>query len=141
MLPNIELIPNVELLRVEENHEHGTFGVWVINTQVFCLTLEPRDEENSLNISSIPVQQYICERIRSPKYGIVFEVKNVPGRTDVLIHILNFDDQTKGCIGLGTQYGQIRKRKCILHSKEAFDAFMKVMEGVDKFILTVKEVY
>lgn len=141
MLPDIELMPHITLIRIEESYHHGSFGVWIINSQVFCLTLEPRDEENKISKSSIPVQQYICKRVQSPKYGEVFEVKDVPGRTHVLIHWLNFDDQTEGCVGLGTQYGQIGNRKCILNSKEAFNAFMEVMKDVDKFILTVKEVF
>lgn len=141
MLPKIDLVPNIDLLRIEENYGHGTFGVWVINTQVFCLTLEPRDEENKLNISSIPAQQYVCKRYKRKKHPNTFQIMDVPGRTYVLIHILNFDDQTEACVGLGTEYGWIGDRKCILNSKRAFDAFMKVMEGVDKFILTIREVY
>ena len=137
----VSFMPTVVLLRVEENYDHGTFGVWIINSQVFCVTLEPRDEENKVNLSSIPVQQYICKRVQSPKYGEVFQIMDVPERTHVLIHWLNFDDQTKACVGLGKSFGWLGNRKCILNSKEAFNNFMDVMKGIDKFILTIREVY
>ena len=64
------MIPSIEIIRLEENHEHGTFGILRINKEIFCCTLEENDEENASNISSIPAQQYICE-LRSTNLGSV----------------------------------------------------------------------
>lgn len=129
----------VELIRLEENYEHGTFGIIKIDKQVFCCTLEPRDEENASNISSIPAQQYLCNRIQSPKYGITFTVLNVPGRSCILFHAGNIDDHTKGCILLGRNWGKLGNDRAILNSGDTFKSFMKDMGR--EFHLTISEVY
>ena len=131
----------MELIRLEENYEHGTFGVVRINKEVFCVDLEPRDEENASNISSIPAQQYICKRIISPRFGETFEIMDVPGRTDVLFHSGNTDDNTLGCVLLAQYFGKLGKDRAVSNSGDTFKEFMKVMEGVDEFLLTIIEVY
>lgn len=131
----------VELIRLEENHDHGTFGVLKINKEVFCCTLEPPDRLNTQNVSSIPAQQYICERYRSPKYGNTFKVTNVPGRSSVLIHAGNVVNHTKGCIILGQYFGKLKDLRAVLNSGKTFKCFMEMMDGVDKFHLTIREVY
>lgn len=133
--------PIVELIRLEETTADGTFGVLLINKQLFCFTLEPADLLNEVNVSSIPAQQYLVRRRISPKHGEVFEIQNVPGRTVVQIHILNYDEGTEGCIGLGLLVDTNKDRKGIFRSGDALKSFMKVMEGVDEFHLTIKEVY
>jgi len=37
------MLPIVELIRLEENFQYGTFGVIKINKQVFCICLEPAE--------------------------------------------------------------------------------------------------
>ena len=56
--------PVVELIRLEENATYGTFGIWRINKEVFCVCLEPADELNAVGKSSIPAQQYLWSRYR-----------------------------------------------------------------------------
>jgi len=137
----MRLIPIVEILRVEENYEHGTFGILKLQKSAFCWTLEPRDEENVNSISSIPVQQYICKRINSPKYGITFEITNVPGRTNVLFHWGNYDNNTKGCVLVGDKKATLGYREALLNSKKTFELLIKELEGFDEFHLTIKESY
>jgi hypothetical protein len=130
----------VELIRLEESKE-GTFGVLKINKEVFCLTLEQNDEENQINKSSIPAQQYICERVNSPKYGDTFEVSAVPGRSQILFHSGNFIEHTKGCILLGSEFGKINNKRAILNSSKAFSRFMEKLKNETSFHLTIKEEY
>ncbi len=144
----MNFMPIIELIRLEENYEHGTFGILKINKEVFCFTLEPRDEENASNISSIPAQQYICE-IRATRLSSIlrlgfaktFEVMNVPGRTNIKIHPGNSDDDTKGCILLGSSIGKLREGRAVLNSGNTWLAFMVLMDEINKFHLTIKEVY
>lgn len=131
----------VELIRLEENHDHGTFGVLKINKEVFCCTLEPPDILNAQNVSSIPAQQYICERYNSPNFGNTFKVINVPGRSSVLIHAGNIVQHTKGCIILGQFFGKLIGDRAVLNSGKTFKSFMSIMNGVDEFHLTIREVY
>ncbi len=139
------MFPSIELRREEENFQYGTFGLWVINKEIFSVTLEPPDIENASNISSIPAQQYMCERVVSPKYGNVFEVKNVPFRTHVLIHKGNVVDNTLGCILLASHFGKLKadnqEKRAILNSGNTFNKFMELMSPYNNFHLTVKENY
>lgn len=131
----------VRLIRLEEHYIYGTFGVLIIDGKVFCVTLEPPDELNKSNISSIPAQQYTCERYKSTRYPNTFQVMNVPNRTHVLFHAGNFVENTEGCILLARKFGVLKRGRGILNSGETFKRFMEIMKGVDKFHLTIKEHY
>jgi hypothetical protein len=133
--------PVVELIRLEENNEHGTFGVLKINKQVFCVTLELSDKENAPSVSSIPAQQYTCKRYSSSTYPDTFQVMDVPGRSYILFHKGNTDDNTEGCILLGQYYGKLAGNRAILNSGNTFDEFMKILDGYDEFSLTIREIY
>lgn len=131
----------VELIRLEENAEYGTFGILKIDKRVFCCTLEPPDNENAQNISSIPAQQYICKCYQSPKYDNTFEITSVPGRTSVLFHAGNVVAHTHGCILLGQCFGKLGDRRAVLNSGNTFKSFMNIMQGEAQFHLTIKEEY
>lgn len=131
----------MEIIRLWESEEHGTFGAMKIQKAPFCWTMEPPDRENVQNRSSIPAQQYACKRTLSPKYGETFEITNVPGRTHVLFHPLNLATETKACVGLGDELGELRGRKAILDSRKTFNRFMGIFAGFSEFHLTIIEVY
>jgi hypothetical protein len=131
----------VELIRLEESFKWGTFGVLRINKAVFCVTLEPCDKLNAPNVSSIPAQQYICERHSSPKFGACFIVKDVPERDLILLHSGNLVGATEGCLLLAEHYGKLGENRAILNSGLTFNKFMLTMDGVNEFHLTIKEVY
>ena len=133
--------PIVEIIRLEEDFLHGTFGVLKINKSVFCVTLEPPDRENVRNLSSIPVQQYECHRFDSPRYGDTFKIMNVPGRDNVLFHGGNIAKHTKGCILVAQYFGKLKGNRAVLNSGATFKNFMRIMEGHDSFHLTIKELY
>ncbi len=135
------MIPIVEIIRLEENFQYGTFGKMRINKEVFCETLEPPDKENVQSISSIPAQQYLCKRIISPKYSECFEIQNVPGRSHVLFHAGNVVAHTKGCVILGQYVGKLKENRAVLNSGNTFKEFMKRLEGYNEFHLTIKEMY
>lgn len=63
-----------------------------------------------------------------------FEVMAVPGHTGILFHYGNYNDDSEGCILLGT-YADANQ---IYNSRVAFDKFMKLQTGVDSFTLTVE---
>jgi len=136
------ILPYVHLLRIENNFQYGVFGVLLISGEVFCATLEPKEFENAPSISCIPYGQYYCERIRSPKFGItVYEVCNVPGRTDILMHPGNVAEDTEGCILLGQYWGKLKDNRAILNSGLTFTKFMNIMASYAKFKLSIKEVW
>lgn len=134
------IIPVLELIRLEEAFV-GTFGILKIQKMIICYILEPRDRENKKNISSIPVQQYLCRRHRSPRFGETFEVIEVPNRTNILFHWGNKEAETEGCLMTGRYVVGSYLNRELRDSKKAFGVFMKVLEGFDLATLSIQEVY
>jgi len=133
--------PVLELVRLEENAEHGTFGILKIQKEVFCCTLELPDLLNVMERSCIPAQQYVCVRYNSPSFGETFFVAEVPGRTNILFHAGNIWSNTKGCILLGQYWGKLGHDRAILNSGGTFRNFMKRVKDHDRLSLTISEFY
>jgi hypothetical protein len=128
------------LVRDEESKEHGTFGKLFVNGREFCHTLEPADRDNKKNISSIPCGVYQCKPYSSKKYPDVFQICNVPDRTNILFHSGNTDDDTAGCVLLGSTRGKLGNDRAILNSGNTFRKFRLLM-GKMVFRLIVCECY
>lgn len=137
----LAMYPVVELIRLEENENYGTFGVLRVQKQVFCVTLEPADLENAPFLSSIPPQQYLCALHVSPKYGQTFQVMNVPDRDSVLFHPGNRVRDTKGCIILAEHFGKLQGDRAVLNSGNTFKKFMELAKPYRNLHLTITEAY
>lgn len=132
---------NIEIIRLEENFEFGTFGVVKIDKQVFCVSLEPPDLLNKYGQSSIPAQQYMCQKWESPKFGLTYKILNVPNRDDVLFHAGNKKIDTRGCPLVGQYFDKFRGDRAILNSGATFRRFLAKLLP-DEFVhLTIKEEY
>jgi hypothetical protein len=128
----------MHLIRLEKG-DHGTFGVLRSGGDVFCLTLEPPDRENIPQISCIPSGRYVCRRVASPRFGLTFEITDVPGRSHILFHRGNVAADTSGCVLLGSRFGVLGRARGVLDSGTAFAAFMERCAGRDEFILVIDE--
>lgn len=135
------MLPVIEIVRLEEDARYGTFGVLKLNKQVFCVTLEPPDRCNQVNRSSIPAQQYLLKRIRSPHFGNTFEVADVPGRSFVLLHPGNRVDDSEGCILLAEHFGKLYDDRGVLNSGKTFERFMQELAAHDVAHLTIHECF
>lgn len=122
--------------RIAENDD-GTFGVIIDGDKPFALTLENKWLNNQRNISCIPEGRYICRRYSSAKYPDTFEVTNVPGRSHILFHTGNTNEDTAGCILVAEQFGELNKAIAILASKPGFREFMERLIDVDVFELII----
>jgi len=131
----------VKIIRIETNLTEGTFGVMTINGVAACLTLEPYSRDNVSNISCIPTGQYICKKYSSKKYPNTFEVTGVQGRSHILFHAGNIDENTAGCILLGSEFGMLGDEQAILESGKAFKRFMEHFKNTQQFKLTIVEEY
>ena len=126
--------PIVNRIRTESSNL-GTFSKFIVANNVFSAVELPW-EDNEPNISCIPYGEYECEWIESPHFGGVYEVKNVPGRTHILIHIGNWAGDTErgymsdsdGCIILGSERAVIQGQKAVASSKSALTKFYGIME-------------
>jgi hypothetical protein len=124
-------------IKRRESTDEGTAGVLSFgSSSLFAMELPWRD--NIPQKSCIPIGEYTCAIVRSPKFGKVYEVKNVPNRSHVLIHSANvagnsdlgYDTQLHGCIAPATRLGKMRNAKgdmqlAGLVSRAALTQFMR----------------
>lgn len=103
-----------ELCRYElAENDTGIFGTLYKYEEFICETFELPWANNAVARSCIPQGLYECEVVYTQKFGRVPLVKDVPGRTDILLHIGNFAKDTTGCILVGNyrQYAGLRDSK------------------------------
>jgi len=75
-----------------------------------CVTLELPWKDNQRNISCIPEGEYEVELYDSPSHGPgTFHLKDVPGRTYILIHAGNYTRDTAGCVLVGNRFADLDK--------------------------------
>lgn len=101
----------VKIQRILKN-EHQVLGILTIfDDNDFpkweCRTLELPDKENQKRISCIPEGEYEVVKRNSAKYGDHFHIKDVIGRSYILIHNANYARQLKGCIAVGLAHTDI----------------------------------
>ena len=95
----------------------GTFGVLSKEGIPICLTCEDPWNNNETGNSCIPEGTYQCAWHNGPKYQNVWEVRNVPNRSAILIHWGNTPDDTKGCILVGSSYATLNGLPAVINSK------------------------
>ena len=96
----------VKLIRhwADENQSTGTLLVVNgIGQPVFgCLCIERGDRNNKRNVSNVPPGTYPLVYEYSPRFRKhLWELKDVPNRSECKIHQANFWDQLNGCIAPG----------------------------------------
>ncbi len=129
--------------------DDGTLGRLRLGAEsVYCL--EEQDRDNERNVSRIPAGTYLCVRTWYNRGGYeTFEVTKVPGRSHILFHRGNTEEDTDGCILPGLSIGTLkvkdedsgeRKRKiAVLNSRMAHDMLMKSQEGKSSFWLDIED--
>lgn len=131
----------VILTRLNDNgiQTTGVFDAYNNGKNMICYSLELPWKDNKRNISCIPKGTYTCKLTNSIKYGKVYKVLDVPGRTGILIHAGNYNKDTQGCILLGNDLKDINNdgQKDVTNSKLTLSKFMLFMGGKD-FTLIIK---
>lgn len=128
--------------------DDGVLGVLICGHRPVCMTLEEEWKDNAKGISCIPAGSYLCQKVVTPKHGETYQVMDVPGRSNILIHSGNTEEDTQGCILVGKEFGDIMvtaeedgkqtRKLAVLRSKEAFAEFMKVIDGKQSFALHIR---
>lgn len=101
-------------LRRAPSTDTGTFGVLKFGTRTRHTTELPW-RDNRPQRSCIPVGAYLCKLVRSPRFGLVYQLQNVEGRSHVLIHPANFggdvdmgwETELHGCIAPAARLGMM----------------------------------
>jgi hypothetical protein len=133
----------------------GTFGFLDLGTvggagpERFC-TGEDDWFENAPHVSCIPAGRYHCARSAyHGGRGTTFEVMGVPRRSRILFHGGATEEDTRGCILLGLDFGAfsvadedapgrpMRVKWGVTDSATAFRRFLERLEGVEAFLLEI----
>lgn len=128
----------------------GTFGTLALPGYAL-FTLEEDWRDNAKGRSCIPAGTYTLVRTIYYKHGYeTFEVTGVPGRSRILIHPGNTEEDTEGCVLVGLRIGQVQvpdedapgkpltMKRAVVASREAFRRLMETLADVDEATLTVR---
>jgi len=128
------MLKKVYLFRTTTSNQ-GTKGI--LATDGFdCKTLELPWRNNKRNISCIPTGEYIVKIRQSPKFGRIYWITDVNGRSWILMHSGNvagdiskgFRTHVNGCILVGKQFGELYGQQAILNSRITLRKFMNYMK-------------
>ncbi len=125
----------LRLVRVTE-YNGATLGVLCLNDSPDFVTLEDAWRANERMVGRYKVKLH-----RSPKFGIVYRIENVPERSEILFHAGNTAEDTHGCVLVGMQYGKLDGNPAVLASRSAFNQFMDKMAGVIEADLLIIDAY
>lgn len=115
----------------------GTFGfISDSNANIICATCELPWLNNETDKSCIPLGRYTVIKHNSAKHPRTWELQNVPGRSGILIHNGNTDNDSLGCIIVGKSIGKINGQRAVLNSDDTLEKLQN--EFPDTFILTVE---
>jgi len=123
----------------------GIFGILRDeNGQTLAVTLEHAYANDSGGFEpKVAAGNYTCDRHAPNRLPYeTFELQGVPdfqGKpvTGILIHILNFNSESDGCIGVGRSLAASPSGMMIANSKEAFEEIMNRLDGVQSFQLSI----
>ena len=106
-----------------------------------ALSLERGWRDNQQGVSCIPIGQYTVKLEYSNRFKKkLWEIINVPGRSETKFHSANFWYQLQGCIALGRTTADINRDGYldITSSKSTMASFHKAMGSDTEAILIVK---
>lgn len=115
----------------------ATLGKLYHGDKLICSTFELPDLSNAVNVSCIPGGTYRLKMVNSAKFGPSYEVKDVDGRSHILIHTGNTVNDTQGCIMPCASFGVLSVRShgtskemlAGLSSRMAYTKLMTLLGG------------
>lgn len=124
----------------------GTFGRLVFPSGFECYTVERPWLMNKASKSCIPEGVYEMEQRFSKvvsettqgDYSKGWEIKNVPGRTFIMIHPANHIGHLEGCIGVGNGLGFIGGLWAVTDSRQTFAQVMRQLARLDKWMIDIR---
>jgi len=113
------------------------------NTPLFSgLSLERGWRDNEQGVSCVPLGEYKLVLEKSPRFDkMLWELKNVPNRSECKFHSSNYWYQLNGCIALGRNSLDINKDGYtdITASKSTMAAFHSALGNSKEAILIIKD--
>ena len=118
------------LTRIFKDEKQTLGQLDVGDLSVFTLELPDLNNDgivgNEVRKSCIPDGTYRVTRHSSPKFGRCFWIRDVPGRSAILIHPGNYHHHTLGCILVGMDQKDLNSDGLIdnVSSKKAMDLLL-----------------
>ena len=97
-----------------------------------CMSLERGWRDNESRVSCVPLGNYIAVLEYSDKFDTdLWELKNVPNRSECKFHSANYWYQLNGCIALGRSLADINKDgyNDVTSSRNTMKSFHKALES------------
>jgi hypothetical protein len=128
----------------DKNQTLGTCTVYDdSNKPIFtAVSLERGWRDNASNVSCVPLGQYPCVLEYSPRFKKdLWELKNVPNRSECKFHSANYWFQLNGCIALGSSLADINKDgyNDVANSGNTMKKFHEALKGLTKVDLVIKQ--
>lgn len=96
-----------------------------------CKVLELPWKDNQRRVSCIPSGKYKAIKHISPSFGRSFWIKDVPGRSEILIHAGNYNYNTLGCPLVGKKLTDINGDglRDVTSSRDTIDELWNVLSN------------
>jgi hypothetical protein len=128
---------NVHLIRFQAG-DYGTKGIWA-TPGFMARTIELPWKNNANSVSCIPDGKYKVKVRISKKYGKVYHITNVEGRTWILTHSGNWAGNrslglrchSEGCVLLGKYHAMIIDQVGVAVSKPTVRRWMQFTGGAE----------
>lgn len=134
------------VLKRTHSLEYGIFGIlYDSNVKKIAVTIEHAYSGASFGEwkSKIPLGTYVCKRSEhhlraQPNPFETFEVTGIKGHSGIVFHVGNRNNDSEGCILIGTGFDNLECPRAITSSRLAFSMFMVLQDGDDSFKLRVE---
>jgi hypothetical protein len=124
----------IDVIRMERAAEH-IVGILRADGVLIGATIERVGME-------IQAGMYDAYKRVSPRYErLLWTLKSVPGRTDILIHQGNYATDSTGCIIVGEGIGVLKSRRAVKSSVAALNTLMAATTRWTGGIVIVQELY
>lgn len=131
--------------RIEGQQIMGDLYVYQGKTVLFkCCTIERDWVDNKPKESCIPAGSYPLIYEWSPGFKMnLFEMKNVPGRSETKIHIANYATQLLGCIAVGSGYAFINADQVpdLVNSAKTLEKLHNALFPTKKTTITIVDIW
>jgi hypothetical protein len=103
-------------------------------------SLEPPWLNNQRRISCIPTGYYKARKHNSPRFGSSLWLQDVPNRSEILVHKLNYYQDTLGCIGIGRTLKDLNHdgKKDITDSAKSIKELMAYLKDIDGIMIEIR---
>lgn len=121
-----------------ERYEHGadyTLSKVYIDGELMCYGIEDQFNKDKIRGETrIPEGTYVVGKRYSPKFTPIYDhemlwIKDVPGFEFILLHPGNTDDDTEGCLCVGTEPDYIKGQRAVLNSRAAYKRIYPIISA------------